>query len=96
MGPIMASDRHNQKARQTGCALLAPCFVRDSNAGFDMKHVGERSGVFQRLHSQDRFEGTGVGLLMVRRVLRWHGGRFRAEGLPGCETAVFFIPQIEP
>lgn len=94
LGNALKFSRNADPPRiQIGCERRADAtvyFVRDNGVGFDPQHAGKLFGVFERLHTAADFEGTGVGLAIVKQIIERHGGRVWADAAPGRGASFFF------
>jgi PAS domain S-box-containing protein len=90
VGEIEIGTRESENGEQA-------YYIKDNGAGFDMRHANKLFGVFERLHTADQFDGTGVGLALVQRIVQRHGGRIWAEAEVDRGATFFFtLPNPKP
>ena len=92
--------RGREQARITvGSTLTEDAYVfyiRDNGTGFDMNYSSKLFGIFQRLHTSDEYEGTGIGLVTIKNIIEKHGGKVWLEGEVGVGATIYFsIPYID-
>lgn len=95
---IKYSEKKEKAIIEIGCTPVGNqirYYIKDNGAGFDMDYAHKLFGVFQRLHSDEEFEGTGIGLALVQRIISRHGGTIGAEGKVG-EGAIFHFTLNKP
>jgi hypothetical protein len=88
---VKYSRNHASPLIEIGYDAAASAYcVRDNGVGFDMRHAAKLFGVFERLHGESEFEGTGIGLALAARIVERHGGRIWCDAAPGKGAAFYF------